>query len=400
MLFTIRPISSLLKTIFTLTFISTLFFNAAAQPHISARLGDGVKFTAADSSFSLKLGGRFQTLYRGMYNYDNDVYADGFLIRRARIKLEGFAYSPKLEYKLQFDLSNAGMGSTGNADNTGANTLLDAYVSWNFAKNFTLQFGQAKLPGNREETISSQKLQFVDRSLLNSRYALGRNPSIQLLHTFSAGNVVFKETASIARGKGRNIVEEYEGGYNYTGRVEILPFGEFADDGDYFGADIEREAQPKLALAFAYDHNAGAMREEGHSGDFFEQSREMKTLIADAMFKYNGFSMMAEYVDRKTSGSPVVETDGTGNVTEAFFTGTGFNIQTGYLFKNNYEIAGRYTRINPEAVTQRADNTEYTLGISKYLAGHTVKVQGDVSWLKENQDLNQMMYRLQVEIGF
>jgi len=390
----------LLKNTFTLTAFSVLFFNASAQSGLSAKLGEGVKFTAADSSFSLKLGARFQTLYRGLYDLNNDIYADGFLIRRARLRLEGFAYSPKLKYKLQFDFSNAGMGGSDQTDNTAANMLLDAYASWDFAKNLTLQFGQAKLPGNREETISSQKLQFVDRSLLNSSYSLGRNPSIQLLHTFSAGNVVFKETASIARGKGRNIVEEYEDGYDYTGRVEILPFGEFTDEGDYFGSDIEREKRPKFALAFAYDHNAGAIREEGHSGDFFERGRRMKTLIADAMFKYSGFSLMTEYVDRKTAGSPVIEVDGTGTVSEAFFTGTGFNIQAGYLFKNNYEIAGRYTQINPQAATQRPDNTEYTLGISKYLSGHTVKVQGDISRRYENQEASQMMYRLQVEIGF
>ena len=278
--------------------------------------------------------------------------------------------------------------------------LLDAAVKWNFAENFTLQFGQEKLPGNREESISSQKLQFVDRSLLNSRYALGRDLGLQLQHSFLVGNAVVREIVSISRGKGRNITEDYEGGYDYTGRIELLPFGEFKNDGDYSGSAIEREGRPKLALGFAYDYNTGASRERGQSGDFLSGQRKLKTLYADAMFKYGGFSAMAEYADRKTSGSPVIETDGAGTVTEAFYTGTGFNVQAGYLFKNNIEIAGRYTHVSPQNIIQKPDNTEYTLGVSKYLAGHTLKVQSDISWLKDNTSLDQLMYRFQVEIGF
>jgi phosphate-selective porin OprO and OprP len=34
--------------------------------------------------------------------------------------------------------------------------VLDAVAKWNFAENFSLWFGQAKLPGNRERVISSQ----------------------------------------------------------------------------------------------------------------------------------------------------------------------------------------------------------------------------------------------------
>ena len=63
-----------------------------------------------------------------------------------------------------------------------ARIILDAVIKWEFAKNTTLWFGQTKLPGNRERLVSSQKLQFVDRSLLNSKYNLDRDIGIQLHH--------------------------------------------------------------------------------------------------------------------------------------------------------------------------------------------------------------------------
>ena len=196
------------------------------------------------------------------------------------------------------------------------------------------------------------------------------------------------------------MTSDNKGGYDYTGRVEVLPLGEFQSSGDYFGGDLKRELTPKLSLGLTYDFNDRASRQGGQLGSFFDEQRDLKTIFADAMFKYKGFSAMAEYADKKSNGSPVVETDIDGKVSKAFFTGTGFNVQAGYLFKNNVELAGRFTRINPEAITQRDDNTQYTLGVSKYISGHTLKVQSDISLLQENSDAHELMYRFQIEIGF
>jgi phosphate-selective porin OprO and OprP len=364
--------------------------------------GKGLQFMAADSSFAVKINARIQSLFVvGGQNLDQETYNDEFQIRRTRLKFEGYAFNPKLEYKLELGLSNSDIGGgLQPANNNTANVILDALVRWNISDNFSLWFGQTKLPGNRERVVSSQKLQFVDRSLLNSRYNIDRDAGVQLHHQFEAGKVVFREIASVSMGEGRNITVENTGGHDYTGRVEVLPFGEFTSEGDYVGSDISREPTPKLAIGVTYDYNDNASRERGQLGNFFSQQRDLKTVFADAMFKFKGFSAMAEYANKKTSGSPVVESDKTGKVTKAFFTGSAFNIQGGYLFRNNFEIAGRYTNVNPEAITQRKENNQYTLGVSKYLMGHTVKVQSDVSLLNEHTDANDLMYRFQVEIGF
>jgi phosphate-selective porin OprO and OprP len=362
--------------------------------------GKGLQFIAADSSFSTKLNVRAQSLFSSTYDLDEKTYSDNLQIRRARIKMEGFIYSPKIEYKFEFALSNSDTGRPLAENNNTSNIVLDAIVNWNFAKGFNLIFGQTKLPGNRERVVSSQRLQLVDRSLLNSRYNIDRDFGVQLHHESQSGDVVIKEMLSISSGEGRNMTSDNEGGYDYTGRVEVLPFGEFQSGGDYFGGDLKREVTPKLSLGLTYDFNDRASRQGGQLGSFFDQQRDLKTIFADVMLKYKGFSTMAEYANKKTNGSPVVEVDPSGDVTKAFFTGTGFNIQAGYLFKNNVELAGRFTQINPEAVTQRDKNTQYTLGISKYISGHTLKVQSDISLLQENSDAHELMYRFQVEIGF
>ncbi|MGV3639561.1 MAG: porin [Adhaeribacter sp.] len=379
---------------------TSLTFPATAQSINATRAGKGLRFVASDSSFSTQINFRVQSLYSGEYNLEDNGYEDAIMVRRSRLKLEGFALHPNLEYKLELGLSNR--DHSGEVPQTGntSNLILDALVKWNINDNWWVMMGQTKLPGNRERVISSQKMQFVDRSLLNSRYTLDRDAGLQLGHTFSAGKVVFREIASLSMGEGRNIVADNAGGYDYTGRVEVLPFGEFASEGDYSGSDLSREESPKLALGLTYDYNDGATREGGQLGDFLDHGRNLKTIFADAMFKYRGFSAMAEYAHKKAGGGPVVATDSTGEVTQAFFTGKGLNLQAGYLFRNNFEVAGRYTGINPAAAIQQADNKQYTLGVSKYLMGHTVKVQSDVSLLQEDTDFTNLMYRFQVEIGF
>jgi phosphate-selective porin OprO and OprP len=363
--------------------------------------GKGLQFISADSVFSTKINLRVQTLYVGDYDLTAKEYEDQVQIRRARLKLEGFAYRPDFEYKVELGLSNADLAGGTKANSNTANMVLDAYVKWNISPQLSLLFGQTKLPGNRDRVISSQKMQFVDRSLLNARYNLDRDVGLQLHHEFSLGPVVVREKGAISMGEGRNITVANAGGYDYTGRLEVLPFGEFKGEGDYVGSDLAREETPKLALGVTYDFNKGASRERGQLGNFFSQQRNLKTFFADAMFKYKGFSAMAEYANRKASDTPIVETDAlTGDVTKTFITGTGYNLQAGYLFKNNVELAGRFTYIDPEAVIQREDNRQYTLGLSKYILGHTVKAQTDVSFLREQHAWTNLMYRFQFEVGF
>lgn len=391
-----------LRTIIIFTQIALFFlpFSLKAQTRVPEKVGKGIMFIAADSSFSTKIGARIQSLYQGALDLDDDNYSDGMSIRRARLKFDGFAFNPALEYKIELALSNQDIAGGTTQNSSTANIVLDAVVKWKFAPGYSLWFGQTKLPGNVERVISSQKLQFVDRSLLNSRYNLDRDIGVQLHHESEIGKSIFRQIASISMGEGRNITTGNQGGYDYTGRLEYLPLGEFKSDGDYFGSDLSREEKPKLSIGVTYDFNDNASREKGQLGNFFNQTRDLKTIFADAMFKYNGFSAMAEYADRTSSGSAVIARDVNGKVTSSFFTGTGFNIQAGYLFKNKVELAGRFTTVNPEADTQRKKNNQYTLGLSKYLAGHTVKVQSDISLLQEESNFNELLYRFQVEIGF
>lgn len=369
---------------------------AKAQDKTSNKFGKGISIAAADSSFTMKFSTRIQTLYDGRLNLETNDYNDRFLTRRARLKFDGYAYSPKLVYKIELAVSSSDI-SGGGSDEFGntSRVILDAVLKWNFAPNWELWAGQTKLPGNRERVISSQALQFVDRSELNSRFNIDRDAGVQLHYGVDKFNFV----SSVSMGDGRNIVVNNVGGYDYTFRTEWLPFGSFKSKGDYVSSDLSREPKPKLSIGVTYDYNDRATHERGQLGDQLPAQRDLETWFVDAHFKYKGISSLFEFADKKSPDGAVI-LDGAGNFVDAFYTGTAYSWQAGYLFKNNFEIAGRYTTVTPEKITRNRNNDQYTLGISKYFVGHSLKIQSDVTLIQQTNRDDILMMRAQVELAF
>ncbi|WP_420576109.1 porin [Ekhidna sp.] len=370
----------------------------SAQDTTTSSWGKRLQFAAQDSSFFLKFGFRFQTLYDGRYNLEDDIYEDALMVRRTRLKFDGWAIDPRIVYKLELAVSNRDQrsGHNNESGNT-ANIVLDAVIKWNFAENWYVWYGQTKLPGNRERVISSQDLQFVDRSLVNARFNLDRDVGIQLRH--KSANDKFRQILAISMGQGRNVIDRNPAeGYEVTGRLEFLPMGSFKGKGDYFGSDLERESSPKLSIGITGDLNTNAVRSRGNLGGFVTVSEtddtylptDLRSFIADMMFKYNGISAMSEFVKRSA-----------GNNEGRYGTGTGFVFQAGYLMPSNWEIAGRFTNIDADDTnTVFADQKEYTLGVSRYISGHDLKFQSDISYQSfPGQTTEYLIFRFQTEIA-
>ncbi|MFK8058195.1 MAG: porin [Saprospiraceae bacterium] len=378
---------------------------------IPKKFGQGFRMIGQDSTFYLKFGFRFQNLYTSEWSLAGDQFSGAedfetaFLIRRSRFKFDGWALSPKIKYKFELGLSNRdNSGGISSEFRTTPKFILDASVEWNFYKNFSILFGQRKLPGNRERVISSGNLQFVDRSRLNSRYNIDRDMGLQLKHKFTAGQAVVKSTFALSQGEGRNVTEGNFGGSDYTFRVDFLPMGNFASKGDYVGGDLKREPTPKLAIGLTYDANQNAVRERGQNGSFIQDSdgnyvgRNLNTVFADLMFKYQGLSVMMEYVDKKAANDDPFVYEGE-DLIGTFYTGTGLNVSAGYLLKSNYEVALRYTDINP-TVGVSNNETHHTLGFSKYIVGHKLKIQTDFSLVEKEGADDAFLVRAQMDIHF
>ena len=359
------------------------------KPEVKNKLtGREFYFESGRSSFKFKYGARIQTRFDS-WKYKNSDKEDGnkLFFRRIRFKSDGHLFTPKLGYKIEVDLLNPNM--------------LDAVLKWNFYKNFTLMAGQTKLRGNRERVISSQNLQLVDRSLLNSQFTLDRDIGVWLLHEANMTDVLIRTVLSVSKGEGRYILmeddEPISDGLDYTARLEILPFGAFKNKGDYTGGDLEREERPKLAVGFTYDYNDNAARSRGHKGSFVPFSSDLSTWIVDFMFKYNGFSWMTEYANRQAGGIFSGSVEAQSSSLEDFYLGNAFNTQAGYMLGRNFEVAARFTQVSP--LFDNNNLKEYTVGLSKYLVGHKIKLQTDYSILKEAPSTTRFLYRFQFELS-
>ena len=393
---------------------------ALGQHKVESKFGKGVYVVANDSSFSMKFNARVQSLLMfeapaGSENLMDDMTSN-WLIRRSRLKFSGFAYSPKVKYKIELGLSNRDHGGENIHTNNTSNLILDAFVRWNFYKNMEVWIGQTKLPGNRERVISSQKLQFVDRSLVNSRYNIDRDMGIQFRNKFNIGSIATRQALAISQGEGRNRTNKKDpnpaNGFEYTGRLEVLPLGEFSGKGDYFSSDLKREDTPKISIGVTYDLNMNAARTGGNLGSYIEDENDLvindalcnlNTVLADVFVKYKGFSLLGEYANKTLDGDRIYNEDG--DIINNYYTGTGITVQAGYLMENNLEPAVRFTMITLEKESLRDIQEMITFGLSKYIVGHSLKIQTDFSLINETNQFTddssqEYMFRFQVEMAF
>ncbi len=380
---------------------------------VMPKFGKGIQVTSQDSSFYLKLGFRFQTLYTNQWELFNDEfsslenYESALFIRRSRLKFDGWALNKRFKYKAELALSNRDNGGGNSSEfSNAANIILDAWIDYNFYKGAWIRVGQMKLPGNRERVISSGNMQFVDRSRLNSRYTLDRDVGIMIHNEHKLGDkFVLREKFAWSSGEGKNITSGNLGGHGYSFRVEALPFGKFKSKGDYIGSAIKYEEDLKLSVAVTYDINVDAGRTRGQKGSFiddFEGEDVRKTLysyFADLMLKYRKVSVMGEYAYRKTADDDARIITSGGEVLGEYYMGSGLSWNLGYMIADGWEIAGRWTDIKPAEFVAN-DETQYTLGASRYFRGHKLKIQSDLTYRAITDSNDDLFYRMQMDFHF
>jgi hypothetical protein len=390
------------RLVIAFIFVSSLscYSQNFTTPYFS--YGEGLGITSPDSLFMLNIRFRMQNrlALTTESESDLDITEVEARVRRLRLRFEGFIYTPRLTYVIQLAFTRADM----DFDDTGfPNVVRDAMIIYKVSDHFAVGIGQTKLPGNRQRINSSGDLQFADRSLVNSTFNIDRDFGVQAYYNNHIQGFYYVLRGAISSGDGRNI-NSSDRGLAYTGRVEFLPLGEFTDGGAYFEGDLSREPKPKIAVGFSYSSNQNALRTGGQLGRYLYQSRDIYTGMVDFLFKHNGWSFAAEYVSRNTP-DPITTSD-QGEIRHVY-DGSGFNSQGGYLFKNNFEIAARFSEVrpNPEIQTLEPRTRQYTVGGSKYIKGHRLKLQTDLtfednSWLRSPEaDRQNWQIRFQIEAG-
>lgn len=372
----------------------------AALPYYS--FGKGLGITSPDSLFQLNIRFRMQNRVTFIQNDDEDAAYSGE-IRRLRLRFDGYVGNPRFLYVIQLSFASGDVGEVQDGENI--NIIRDAAVFYRPNKHWSFLFGQTKLPGNRQRVNSSGALQMTDRSINNAIFNIDRDFGLQAYYlNENKDKFSYNIKTAITTGEGRNWTKSADDGVALTGKLELMPFGSFKKDGANFEGDLAREEKPKLLLSCAFHQNNLARRTQGQLGsDLFEQ-KTMKSVLLDAMLKYNGWAFMSSYMSRSAKNPIAINLD---NITEFNYVpvGSGMDYQLSYVFPTNYEVIGRFSNQNMhnDINALLPDSNQYSLGITKYLWEHAFKLQGEVTLTDSNyfdgSNKQNWYIRFQLEIG-
>ncbi|MGV3459268.1 MAG: porin [Flavobacterium sp.] len=364
--------------------------------------GKGLGLTSPDSIFQLNIRFRMQNRVTYMQEEDEEAAIDG-QIRRLRLRFDGYIGDPRFLYAIQLSFAPGDVGEVREGENL--NIIRDAMIFYRPNRHWNIGFGQTKLPGNRQRVNSSGGLQLTDRTINNARFTIDRDFGLQV-HNINEYKDKFSYNfkGAISMGEGRNSTDEPDNGLAYTGKAELFPFGAFTKDGTYFEGDLMREKTPKLMLSGAYQYNNKARRTQGQLGNDLFEKRDMRSILCDAMLKYDGWAFMTSYMQRIANNPVTFNPDDITDI-EYVFTGHGFDYQASYLFPSNYEVIGRFSTQNVHRDIQAfaPDAKQFSLGLTKYIWEHAFKAQmeltlDDLDYFDGSSKQNWYV-RFQIEMG-
>lgn len=342
-----------------------------------------------------------------------------FRIRRARVRLDGTSLHARLRYRLGLDMVK---GSETDADGAGS-MLQDAWIAYRPWGDNRLQFsfGQRATPtDNIELSISSHALAFAERSKITSMFSTIREVGFFVVSSHHVGHTkgVMRPSLAITDGDGPISGGKRYGGLKYGGRINYLPFGTFRNYGQSREGDMAYEFTPKLCLGVAYSYNMGTSDRRGgrSSGDILyldakDRYRlpDMSKLVADIQFKYQGWSLLAEFAKTWASVSDDItqRVRNAGTATDDFdvdgvqdvdayirnrmMLGWGFNVQAGYMFRCLWSIDARYTHIKADKYSYMNNDLYFNrpdfadLSLTHYLThSYASKIQLTIGWTHTN----------------
>lgn len=364
-------------------------------------VGKGITFQPKNKQYKMTMRFRMQNLLAMDFDDNFSLQETQARVKRLRLRFDGYIFSPKLLYSIQLGFTPYDSKVLPNGNQ---NIVRDAMIYYMPNANWNIGFGQTKIKANRARVNSSSALQFVDRSIVNSEFNLDRD--FGLFGEFYKpliGDFNMAAKASITLGEGRNWSSSKQSGFAYTGRLELYPFGRFKSLGEVAEGDFERESNVKVMLAGAYSYNDKATRLQGQNGAIMPngETRDLHAYFVDFILKYQGFAFYTDFMGRSTS-QPLFNNE----ASPCVYKGNGVNVQTSYLFPSNWEIALRNSTLLPakevQPIVGYKNYNQTTLAVTKYLIGHSLKIQADASYNTKRASVepyNRWQLRFQVELG-
>lgn len=355
---------------------------------VAIAYGDkGLEFDAGEK-FSLAMQHRLQFRYAYPFDADprqlSDMDAEGhsFMVRRARFRLGGHAFTKWLKYGFQYDWSQP--------------VLRDFYIDVARFSWATLRVGRTKVVYNDERVASSSRQQLVNRSILNDVFTVDRQQGLQLMgRLFDNTPADLNYVVGVFTGRGVGERLNDDANMMYAARLQWNAIG---DPIEWSQSDHKYTQRWQLNIA------AGAATNKSNCTAFETDTNSCRALtgyrtssgsgstvvpgqfkIDQAVFEirsvYKGL-----YIKHESHVKRVIDQ---ANVTvtwprEAEMWGA--LVQLGYFphavldfVPSELEIAGRYAWVDPNIAVSGNDQREYAGILNWFANGHNNKISFEVT---------------------
>ena len=328
-----------------------------------------VTFKSGDNALTLGAWGQFRATVDDREKYDADTSGAGvgrpdgtsvaFTVHKVRPYIQGTVYKPWLKYKIEFEL---GPLKTDATNNVSSSRLTDAFVEFAKVPAATLRVGQYKVPFGLQELTADYRQEFVDRSIVNSKFAPSRDIGLMLYG--AAWNKQFGYQVGIFNGSGQNNPQE-DRKQMYAGRVWIDPLGE------YKLAESANDASAKNILHVGLGYRGGEVMRGTATAGVFESADNETAADLELAWRWSRLFAMGEYfVQRNHQKNPAASPS---------VDARGWHAQFGVMVQpKQHELAVRYAQLNPDTNVMEARQKEARLVYGYYIKGHSLKLQADI----------------------
>jgi phosphate-selective porin OprO and OprP len=361
---------------------------------VSAKFGEGATVKVKD--FSLNVRGRVQTQAFVLIPNEGSGFTrqNALFVRRARLAIKG-----ELPWHLSFTMQLAFANQDMEPD--APNVLRDFFVDFRPLRDFSVRFGQMKVPFDVQRVVSSSALQMVDRSIVTGELNLDRDVGIVMYSDdFLGFHQRFRYSLGVFGGDGRNRIGSNQG-LLYVARLRFSLFGPFDDkiEGDPDQLDTLR-----VAIGGAVARNVLTNRPRStlgipYQGALFDYSHA----TADLHVKCKGASLLTEFFYRQADQSSQESVIKGVTVKEFSRSGLGWFAQGGYYVLPWLELTARYGDLRPTGDTDPAfkRTREIGGGLNFMFKKHDLKIQSDYFWLDDGTGKSgRHQVRVQAQVFF
>ncbi|MCE9619733.1 MAG: hypothetical protein K8R92_07465 [Planctomycetes bacterium] len=390
---------------------------------MTAGWNDGFFLASPDGRFRLEISGFVQPafIWSNINPPEDDPSMDQLANRYGfgsggynELIFKGHVFSPAIQYMIKtnvvFNQAAALSKDTANPNgfvvgsDSGQLQLLDAWARINFSDNWSMRFGQYRLPYAREQLVVDQNQMAVSRSIVSRNYGLWYSQGIEFqyqgddlrwdLSVDNGGtdNVLGGDLLAVGSNPLNAPWFSMQSDISFNTRLEWKPYGAW-NDFNSFTSQMGEQAGFLMGLAYHFQQSSPTEQYFVAPGATSFKNY-WNSVTADAQWNFGGASIFASayfnYIESQQSsragsfGPP----PSTPQLPLGYISAYGFTFQPAIYVDPKVEIFGRYeyacwntnndTNLQGGPFLDQGPLSIFTAGVNWYLDGQDLKWTTDM----------------------